>query len=60
MQGSNLSDRKRQAIVKKLATYTGLSTDYIEKTDLRIKINRFCKELLRDEGETVGRFDSRF
>lgn len=60
MQGSNLSDRRRQAIVKKLAMYTGLSTDYIEKTDLRIKINRFCKELLRGEGETVGRFDSRF
>lgn len=60
MQGSNLSDRRRQAIVKKLAMYTGLSTDYIEKTDLRIKINRFCKELLRDKGETVGRFDSRF
>lgn len=60
MQGSNLSDRSRQAMVKKLAMYTGLSTDYIEKTDLRIKINRFCKELLRDEGETVGRFDSRF
>ena len=60
MQGSNLSDRRRQAIVKKLAMYTGLSTEYIEKTDLRIKINRFCKELLRDEGETVGRFDSRF
>lgn len=60
MQGSNLSDRRRQAVVKKLAMYTGLSTDYIEKTDLRIKINRFCKELLRDEGETVGRFDSRF
>ncbi len=60
MQGSNLSDRRRQAIVKKLAMYTGLSTDYIEKTDLRIKINRFCKELLRNEGETVGRFDSRF
>lgn len=60
MQGSNLSDRRRQAIVKKLAMYTGLTTDYIEKTDLRIKINRFCKELLRDEGKTVGRFDSRF
>ncbi|MYB66695.1 peptidase S10 [Candidatus Poribacteria bacterium] len=60
MQGSNLSDRRRQAIVKKLAMYTGLSTDYIEKTDLRIKIHRFCKELLRDKGETVGRFDSRF
>lgn len=60
MQGSNISDRRRQTIVKKLAMYTGLTTDYIEKTDLRIKINRFCKELLRDEGKTVGRFDSRF
>lgn len=60
MQGSNISDRRRQAIVKKLAMYTGLTPDYIEKTDLRIKINRFCKELLRDEGKTVGRFDSRF
>lgn len=60
MQGSNISERRRQTIVKKLAMYTGLSTDYIEKTDLRIKINRFCKELLRDEGKTVGRFDSRF
>ncbi len=60
MQGSSLSDRKKQAIVKKLAMYTGLSPDYIEKTDIRIKINRFCKELLREEGRTVGRFDSRF
>ncbi len=60
MQGSNISDRRKQTIIKKLAMYTGLTTDYIEKTDLRIKINRFCKELLRDEGKTVGRFDSRF
>ncbi len=60
MQGSDISDRRKQAIVKKLAMYTGLSTDYIEKTDLRIRINRFCKELLREEGRTVGRFDSRF
>ncbi len=60
MQGSSISDRKKQSIVKKLAMYTGLTTEYIEKTDLRIRINRFCKELLREEGRTVGRFDSRF
>ena len=60
MQGSNISDRRRQSIVKKLAMYTGLSPEYIEKTDLRIKIFRFTKELLREEGKTVGRFDSRF
>lgn len=60
MQGSNISDRRRQSVVKKLAMYTGLSPEYIEKTDLRIKIFRFTKELLREEGKTVGRFDSRF
>ena len=60
MQGSALPPEKRADIIKKLATYTGLSTDYITRTDLRIKIGRFCKELLRDENRTVGRFDSRF
>ena len=28
--------------------------------NLRIQIQRFCKELLRDEGRTVGRLDSRY
>jgi carboxypeptidase C (cathepsin A) len=46
--------------VKKLARYTGLSEKYIEHTNLRINIHRFCKELLRDEFLTVGRLDSRY
>ena len=37
-----------------VARYTGLSADYVERTDLRIEIFRFCKELLRAEGRTVG------
>ena len=60
MQGAAISSDKRADIIKKLAMYTGLSTDYITRADLRIKIGRFCKELLRDENRTVGRFDSRF
>ncbi len=60
MQGAAIPPDKRTDIIEKLATYTGLSTDYITRTDLRIKIGRFCKELLRDESLTVGRFDSRF
>ncbi|RIK11759.1 MAG: peptidase S10, partial [Anaerolineae bacterium] len=43
-----------------LARYTGLSTRYIESTNLRIDIHRFVKELLRDQRRTVGRLDSRF
>ncbi len=60
MKGSNVPSEQRADIVKKLASYTGLSPEYIERTDLRINISRFCKELLRDEAQTVGRFDSRY
>jgi carboxypeptidase C (cathepsin A) len=55
-----LPTREREAIVEKLARYTGLSPDYVEQANLRINIHRFVKELLRDERRTVGRLDSRF
>ena len=60
MQGSGLASERRANITQQLAKYTGLTPEYIEQTDLRINIMRFCKELLRDEGRTVGRFDSRY
>ena len=60
MQGSAITSDQRANIVQRLAAYTGLSSEYIERTDIRINIMRFCKELLRDEGRTVGRFDSRY
>ena len=60
IRGSTLPDDQHANIVQQLAKYTGLTPEYIEQTDLRINIMRFCKELLRDEGRTVGRFDSRY
>ena len=60
MQGSGVTADQRANIVQQLAKYTGLTPEYLERTDLRINIARFCKELLRDEGRTVGRFDSRY
>ena len=60
MKGSTLNEAEYNSIVRKLARYTGLSEDYIRRTDLRIDTHRFFKELLRDEGRTVGRLDSRF
>ena len=60
MQGSAVSPDQRATVVQHLAKYTGLTPEYIERTDIRINIMRFCKELLRDEGRTVGRFDSRY
>ncbi len=60
MQGDDLLDEDRLLIARKLARYTGLSDDYIERTNLRIEIYRFTKELLRHAKRTVGRLDSRF
>lgn len=59
MKGSKLSSEERAEIVKKLVAYTGLSQEYIERTNLRIAIHRFVKEVLRAQQKTVGRFDSR-
>lgn len=60
LQGDALPRAERKRIVEKLARYTGLSPEYIERSNLRINIYRFVKELLRDRGLTVGRLDSRF
>ncbi len=60
MRGNALAPGERAYIVQQLAKYTGLTPEYIDQSDLRINIMRFCKELLRDDGRTVGRFDSRY
>jgi len=59
-KGDRLSGRERQAVVDTLARYTGLDKAFLDQTDLRIEIQRFDKELLRDQKRTVGRLDSRF
>ncbi len=60
MKGDRLSDSERRNVGEKLAQYTGLELDYVLGTNLRVHIQRFCKELLRDQRRSVGRLDSRF
>ncbi len=60
LQGDRLPAEQRRAVAAKVARYTGLSQDYVERSNLRIEIYRFTKELLRAEGQTVGRLDTRF
>lgn len=60
MEGTSLAEADKSALAQKLARLTGLSAEYIQRSNLRIDIHRFCKELLRDERRTVGRLDSRF
>ncbi|HET7564291.1 MAG TPA: hypothetical protein VFJ96_04805 [Gemmatimonadaceae bacterium] len=60
MQGSTISPTERQSVLAKLHQYTGLSTEYLDKADLRVDASEFEKELLREHGQVVGRLDARF
>ena len=60
MEGDNASADETNRIVDSLHYFTGLSTTYIRQSRERINAFRFFKEVLRDEGKTVGRYDSRF
>jgi carboxypeptidase C (cathepsin A) len=60
LRGAALPAPERARVVRRLASYTGLTPDYIERSDLRVRDYRFVKELLRPEQRTVGRLDSRF
>ncbi len=58
-QGDALPQEQRKRIAQRLADYTGLPEDYIEKSDLRVNIFKFARELLREDRKIIGRFDSR-
>jgi carboxypeptidase C (cathepsin A) len=60
IKGDQLGKRERADVVEKMARYTGLSAQFIERSDLRINDQHFFKELLRERGQTIGRLDSRF
>ncbi len=60
LAGSRLDPATRQRVRGKLAGYTGLSETWLERTNLRIDPSRFRKELLRDQGIVLGRFDTRY
>ena len=49
-----------RAIAERFAALTGLDAEFVIDSNLRVGMQRFGKELLRDEGETLGRFDSRY
>jgi carboxypeptidase C (cathepsin A) len=58
-RGDTLTAEERKAVVAKLAAYTGVSEDTIERQKLRITNGEFSRELLRSRGLVVGILDSR-
>lgn len=59
-KGSLLSEEERNGIAERLAYFTGLSKAYILKSNLRVLMRRFQKELLSDQGLALGRLDGRY
>jgi len=59
-RGNMLSDEEKQSIAQQMAQLTGLSPDYILRSDLRVQPGRFQRELLRDRHQVIGRIDSRY
>jgi carboxypeptidase C (cathepsin A) len=59
-KGDQLSSMERETIAKKLAFFSGLADTFWLKANLRVKGPEFSQELLRAEGQTVGRLDARF
>lgn len=60
LKGASLTTEERENVVQKLSRYTGISEEFIRRSDLRIQDRHFFKELLRERGKTIGRLDSRF
>jgi carboxypeptidase C (cathepsin A) len=59
-EGDQLSPERYDAIAAKIAGYTGLSVQYVKEAHLRISPTRFRKQLMRDDGDILGRYDARF
>jgi carboxypeptidase C (cathepsin A) len=60
LQGDRLPEAERREIARRVARFSGLDPEFVERADLRVSDQRFFKELLRREGKTIGRLDSRF
>lgn len=60
VKGGNLSDTDRDAIATQMSRYSGLSKESILGHNLAVPTSFFWKELLRDQGMTIGRLDSRY
>lgn len=59
-KGNQLNDAEREAVAGQMAQLTGLTSDYILRSNLRVQPNRFQRELLRDRHQIIGRIDSRY
>lgn len=57
VQGASMPAERRGQVLQHLADLIGLPVDDVTRAEGRIEFVRFCKELLADEGLSVGIYD---
>ena len=60
VKGSTLSDAEKRELANQMSAYSGISVQTLLNENLRVSTSLFWKELLREDGRTVGRLDSRY
>ncbi len=60
MQGDTRSPEQTRSIAEQMHGYIGLPVDYLVQQHLMVPYSRFLAGLLRDQGQTLGRYDGRF
>jgi carboxypeptidase C (cathepsin A) len=59
-RGGSLDPAARQKTVETYARLTSLSTQFVDRAELRVSLGRFASEVLAAENRVVGRYDSRY
>ena len=59
-KGGFISGSELNSVASEMSRYSGLSKKKILQNNLDVTTNFFWKELLRDQGITIGRLDSRY
>ena len=58
-RGDRCTDEDMDMLAEKYAGYTGLKKEYVLSANLRVDLNNFLTELLKDQKLMVGRLDGR-
>jgi carboxypeptidase C (cathepsin A) len=59
-RGGSLGEERREELILQYAGYSGLSAAAVRQYNMAVPTSFYWKELLREEGLTVGRLDSRY
>jgi carboxypeptidase C (cathepsin A) len=55
--GAAMPKAERDRVLARVADLIGLEVKYVARAEGRIRVEQFVRELLRDEGKVVGRYD---